>query len=151
MISNVQLPGSNRFYYLVQIHTSNQNNYVSLSKEFQQHLTKEHSQKWCHWSGQMQKSLIERKWTYRQYHVEDNADVAQKYVWIYFNTNQFLALPFCGTHSKPHGARELSKHYHLCFYLKLGNGICAICCIPHVYVACTSMLKQTLDIWYTIR
>ena len=69
---------------------------------------------------------MERKWTYRHYHVQDNADVSHKYVKMYCNTNQFPELSFYGPHSKPHGARELSKHYHLCFDPKLGNGVCAI-------------------------
>ena len=47
-MSNVQLTGSNGFYPHMKIHTGNQNNAVSLSKEFQQRLTKEHYQKWCH-------------------------------------------------------------------------------------------------------
>ena len=36
----------------------------------------------------------------------------------------------------------MSKHYHLCFGPKLGNGICAICRIPCACVACTSMLYK---------
>ena len=41
-ISNAQLPISNRFDSQIQIHTNNQNYYVSLAKEFQQHPTKYH-------------------------------------------------------------------------------------------------------------
>ena len=44
LMSNVQLPGSKRFDSQMQIHTSTQNNDVSLAKEFQQHLSKEHRQ-----------------------------------------------------------------------------------------------------------
>ena len=66
---------------------------------------------------------MERKWTDRQYHVQDNANVAHQDVIIYYNTNQFPALPFCGPYSKPHGARGLINHYHSRFYSKLGNGI----------------------------
>ena len=62
------------------------------------------------------------KWTERKYHVQDNDTVELKYVKIYFNINQFSALPFCGPHSKPHGARGMSKHYHLGFDTKLGMG-----------------------------
>ena len=40
LMSNVQLTGSNRFYSQMQMHTGNKNNDLSLSKEFQQHLTK---------------------------------------------------------------------------------------------------------------
>ena len=80
---------------------------------------------------------MERKWIDRQYHVQDNADVAQKYVKKYCNTNQRPVLPFCGTHSKPHGARGLSKHYHLRFDPKIVNDVCAISlyhvCVFHVH------------------
>ena len=65
-----------------------------------------------------------------------------KDVIIYCNTNQFPALPFCGPHSKPHGAMGLSKNYHLRFYPKLGNGVCEIRCIPCDCVECTSMLDK---------
>ena len=36
---------------------------------------------------------MERKWTDRQYNVQDNADVSHEYVKMYCNTNQFPALP----------------------------------------------------------
>ena len=85
---------------------------------------------------------MKKKWTERKYHVQDNADVSQKYVRMYFNTKQFPALQFCGPHSKPHGARGLSKHYHLRFDTKLGNGVCAIFRMPCACVACTSMLDK---------
>ena len=42
LISTVKLPVSNRFYSQMQIHTGNQKYDVSLAKEFQHHLTKEH-------------------------------------------------------------------------------------------------------------
>ena len=69
---------------------------------------------------------MERKWTDRQYHVQYNAGVSHQDVRMYCNTNQFPALPFCGPYSKPHVARGLSKHYHLRFDPKLGNGVCEI-------------------------
>ena len=81
---------------------------------------------------------MERNWTDIHYHVQDNADVEHKDVKIYDNTNKFPELSFSGPHSKPHGARGLSKHYHLRFDPKLGMGICAICRIPCACVACTS-------------
>ena len=43
----------------------------------------------------------------------------------------------CDPHPKPHGARGLSKHYHLSFDTNLGNGVCAIHLIPCACVACT--------------
>ena len=41
-MSNVQLPGSNRFDSHMQMHTVNQKDDVSSAKEFQQHITKDH-------------------------------------------------------------------------------------------------------------
>ena len=70
-----------------------------------------------------------RKWTDREYHVQDNADVAHKNVKIYCSTNKFPELPFFVPHSEPHGTRGLSKNYHFHFDPKLGNGVCAIYCI----------------------
>ena len=83
---------------------------------------------------------MERKWIDRQYHFQDNSDVAHKDVKNYCNKNQLPALSFCGPYSKLHGARGLSNHYHLRFYLKLGNGICAILRITCACVTYTSML-----------
>ena len=85
---------------------------------------------------------MERKWTDRQYHVQDNADVAQQHVIMYGKTNQLPALPLCGPHSKPHGARGLSKHYHFRFDPKLGMGVFAIFRLTFACVACTSMLYK---------
>ena len=62
---------------------------------------------------------------------------------MYCNTNQFPTLQFCGPHSKPHGARGLGKHYHLCFDPKLGMGECAIRLIPCICVPCTLMLDKS--------
>ena len=61
---------------------------------------------------------------------------------MYCTKNQLPELSFCGSHSKPHGARGLSKHYNLRFDPKISNGICAIFRITCDYVACTSMLDK---------
>ena len=119
------------------MHTTTQKNDVSLAKELQQHLFKQHSQKWFHWSDQIQKRASIGKYIDIEYHVQYNTDVTHKYVKIYCNTNQLPALPFCGPNSKPHGVRGLSKHHHLCFNPKLGYGVCTMCCIPCACVACT--------------
>ena len=124
------------------MHTGNQKYDVSLAKYFPHHLTKEHRKNGVFDQGQNNKIFMERKWTYRQYHVQDNADVAHQDVRMYCNTNQFPELSFCGPHSKPHGARGLSKYYHLRFYPKLGNGICEIFRIPCACVACISILDK---------
>ena len=70
-------------------------------------------------------------------YVQDNSYVELKDVKMYCNTNQFPALPFCGPYSKPHGAKGLGKHYHLCFDPKLGMVVCAIHRVPCACVACT--------------
>ena len=92
-----------------------------------------------------------RKWIERKYHIQDNAYVELKDVKMYCNTNTFPALPFCGPHSKPHGARGLGKHYRLCFDQKLGMGKCENS--PYTMCMCCLYINagQTLDIWYTIR
>ena len=77
---------------------------------------------------------MERKWTDIQYHFQNNAAVEIKYVKMYCKKNHFQELSYSGTHSKPHGSRGLSKHYHLRFDPKLGMGKCAICHIPCAYV-----------------
>ena len=85
-----------------------------------------------------------RKCTDREYHVQYNTDVAHKDVRMYYYTNQFPELPFCAPHTKPRGARGLSKHYHLRFDPKIGYGVCAIHRIPCACVVCTSMLDKPL-------
>ena len=54
-MSNVQLPGSNIFYSHMQIHTGNQDNDVSLAKEFQKHMTKEHCNNGVIYKGRYKK------------------------------------------------------------------------------------------------
>ena len=85
---------------------------------------------------------MERKLIDRQYNVQDNSDVAHKYVKIYCNMNQLPVLSFCGPHYKSHGERGLSKHYNLHFDPKLGNGVYEIRRIPYDCVACTSIIDK---------
>ena len=59
------------------------------------------------------------KWTYREYHVQDNANLAHKYFKFYCDINQLPTLPFCGSHPKLHGERGLGKHYHLRFLIQI--------------------------------
>ena len=61
---------------------------------------------------------------------------------MYYNTNQCTEISFSGPHSKPHGARGLSKYYNLRFYPKVGMGVCKILRIPCACVACTSILDK---------
>ena len=92
-------------------------------KQFQKYLSKEHCKHVVIDRENKEKRSSKIKWTEREYHVQDNAGVAQKYVKIYCDTNQFLALPFFVPHPKPYRARGLDKHYHLHFDPKLGYGI----------------------------
>ena len=137
LMYKVQLPGSVRFDSQIKMHTGTENKDVSLAKEFKDHLEEEHRQNGAIDQGKSRKIFMERKWTERKYHIQDNAAVELKYVKIYCNTNKFPSLPFCDTHYKPHDARGLGKHYHLRFDPKLGMGKCAICRIPCACVACT--------------
>ena len=61
---------------------------------------------------------------------------------MYSDTKESPVLPFCDPHPKPHGARGLSKHYHLSCDIKLGHDICIIHHIPCSCVAYKSMIYQ---------
>ena len=73
--------------------------------------------------------------------MEDD-DVAQKAVKMFLNTNRFPELQICGPHTKPHGVRGFSKHYHMWFDPKLGHVICAMCQIPCAFFEFTSTLNK---------
>ena len=142
LMSTVQLLVSNRFDSQMNMHTGNQKYDVSLAKEFQHHMTKEHRKNGVFDQCKIKRRFMERKCTDSQYHVQDNPDVAHQDVRMYCNTNKFPSLTFCGPHSKPHGARVFSKHSRFFLNPKLGNGVCAICRIPCACVACTSILDK---------
>ena len=78
----------------------------------------------------------------REYNFEDNADVLHKDVKMYYDTNQFLTLLFCGSHPKPQGTTGLGNIFYILFNTNLGHGICVICRIPCAYVEFTSMLDK---------
>ena len=78
----------------MKMHTGNQNNDVSLAKEFQQNLTKDNHKNGVIDQGKYKKRFMKWKWTDGQYHVQYNADFSKVYVIIYCNTNQFPALTF---------------------------------------------------------
>ena len=124
--SNFQLQGSKKFDSQILMHYCTQKNDVSLAKKFQKYLSMENRKLGGIDQVKYRKRSSKRKWTDREYHVQDNDDVAHKYVKIYCDINQFPTLPFCGPHPKPHGARGSIKHYHLRFDPKLGHGICEI-------------------------
>ena len=142
LISKVQLPGSVIFDWNIKIHTGTENKDVSLAQELKNHMEEEYRQNGAIDQVKPRKRFMERKWTRIKYHIQDNAAVELKYVKMYCNTNQLSVLPFCGSHSKPHGPRVLSKHYHLRFHPKLGMGVCAICCIPCACVLHYALLSR---------
>ena len=112
---NVQLPRSKTFDSQILMHYCTQHHDVSLDKQFQKHMSKYHHKYGVIDQGKCRKISSKRKWTDRAYHVQYKADIAHKDVKMYFDTNQFLVLPFYGPHPKHHGEKGLSQHYHLCF------------------------------------
>ena len=125
------------------MHYCTENNHVSMAKQPPQKLSKDHCKHGVIDQVKYRKIASRRNWTDREYHFQDNSDVAHKDVKVYCDTNQFPSLPFFGSHPNPHGARGLSKNYHITFNPKLGRGICAIRRIPCAYVGYTSMLDKT--------
>ena len=134
---NVEHIRSKTFDSQIIMHSCTQKSDVSLAKQFQNHLSGEYRKHGVIDQAKYRKRAGKRKRTDRDYYVQDNAHVAHKCVKMYCDTNQFPELPFCGPHPKPHGAKGLSKHYHLRFYLKLGHGICTIHFIP---CACVKLI-----------
>ena len=59
----------------------------------QKHLSKEHQKHGVIDQGKYSKRSSKRKLTDREYHVQDNADVAHKYFRMFCDTNQLPALP----------------------------------------------------------
>ena len=88
---NVHIPGSKRFYSQIQMHTSTQNDDVSLVNCFQQRISKDHRKNCVFDQGKNKKLTSEIKWTDREYHVQDNPDFAHKDVKMYCNTKKFPA------------------------------------------------------------
>ena len=64
-------------------------------------------------SRQIKRRAIKQKCKEKEYNVQEDDDVAHKYVKMFCNANQFPSLPFFGPHIKPNGVRGLSKHYHM--------------------------------------
>ena len=99
---DVQLPGSKTFDPQILMHSCTPKQYVSLAKEFQKHMSKDDCKHGVIDRLKYRKRVSKRKCTNIEYHVQDNNDVAHKYVKMYCDTNQFTTVPFCGSHPKPH-------------------------------------------------
>ena len=83
LMSNVQLPGSRTFDSHNIMNSCTPKNYVSLDKEFQKYMSKDDIKHGVIDQVKHRKTSSKRKWTDREYHFQDNADVAHKYVKIY--------------------------------------------------------------------
>ena len=142
LIYNVQLPGSRKVDSQNLMYSCTPKNDVSLAKEFQNICLSMICKHGVIDNRKYRNISSKRKCAYREYHVQDNADVVHKYVKMYCDTNQFPKLTFCGSNPKPHIARGLIKHYHLRFDPKLGHGICRIFRIPYACVSYTSMIEK---------
>ena len=73
------------------MHTGTENKDLSLAKEFKDRLEEDHRKNGSIDQGKSRKIFMERKWTERKYHVQDNAAVELKDVKMYCNKNQFPA------------------------------------------------------------
>ena len=78
----------NFFYSQIIMHSCTQNNDVILVKQFQKHLSMKHCKHGVIDQGKYRKVANKRKWKDREYHVQDNTDVAHKDMPIYCETNQ---------------------------------------------------------------
>ena len=70
------------------MHTGTRTYDVSLSIEFQKHLSTAAYKHGVIDQGKYKKWASKRKWTEREYHVQENDDIAHKYVNIFCNTKQ---------------------------------------------------------------
>ena len=86
-MSNVQLTGSKTFDSQIIMHSFTQNNDVSLAKQIQNNFSLEHRKHGVIDQGKNTKRARKIKWTDREYHVQDKADVELKYVKMYCDTN----------------------------------------------------------------
>ena len=83
LISNVQLTGSKIFYSQILMHSCTPKNDAILAKQFQKYMSKDDIKHGVIDQVKHRKTSSKRKWTDREYHFQDNADVAHKYVKIY--------------------------------------------------------------------
>ena len=121
-MTTVQMPGEEAYDSQMAMHTSTENTYISLAREFQKRLsdpTRSHGLLRC---GKDRKRSIKRNWTEHEYHFQDRKCVSHISVQMSCATTQLPALSFCGSYAKPRGVRRLSKHYHFRIDPKLDHG-----------------------------
>ena len=76
LMSNIKLPGSKTFDSQILIYSCTQNNDVSMAKEFQNHLSKDHCKNGVTDQRKCIKISSQRKWTDIEYHFQDDTNVA---------------------------------------------------------------------------
>ena len=84
---NVKLPGSKYFDSHIPMHYCTQNNDVGLVEQFQKHLSMDYCKHGVIDQVIYSKRASKRKCTDRDYHVQDNSNVAHKDVKMYCDTN----------------------------------------------------------------
>ena len=99
LMYNVQLPRSKIFDSHILMYYCTQNNDFSMDKKFQKDMSKEHRKYGVIDQVKYRNRDSKIKWTYREYHVQDNSDVAHKYVKFYCDTKN-------------------SQHYHFVVHIK---------------------------------
>ena len=92
------------------MHTGTENKYVSLAKELKDHLEGKHRQNGAIGQVKSRKIFMERKWTERKYHVQDNALVELKYVKCIVTQINSQHYPFVFHIPNFMAQRGLSKH-----------------------------------------
>ena len=131
LMTNMKLPGSKGYVTQMVMHYKTSTADFSLAWEFQKYVSNAAHRHGVIYQGKYKQQTSKQKKTEQDHHVHKNAEVVHKDVKILWNTNYFPSLNFCGPHTKLHGVRGLSKHYHMkfkhmIFNKKLGHGICAI-------------------------
>ena len=132
LMTTVQLPGTATNKSQMVIHTSMNNTYISLAREFQKNISDPTRTHGLIDHRKYREKFSNHKWTEREYHVQDRKDVQQKSVKMSCASTQFQTFLFYGPHTKPHGVRGPIKHYHLQLEPKLVHGKCSIRRIPYV-------------------
>ena len=113
LLSTMQLPGAKGYGTHMGIHFSTSTTDFSLAQELQNACLIQHTNMELLINSNGKKQASKKNWNEREYQVQENVYVAQKYVKMSCDTNQFPSFLFFGPNTKPHGVRGLSKNYHI--------------------------------------
>ena len=142
----MQLPGSERFYTQMEVHTATQNYGVILAQEFQKHLSNSSLKHGVLYHGKHKKGSIQKNCKIGSIICNIIEYFEHQNLKMYCELNQFPSLQFLDPHNKIHVVHSLGKNFHMYFDSKLGYGMCEIHHIPCACPTCTSMLDQTWDL-----